>query len=122
MTVPPVFKERSSGQEGPPDLAQVIILVIVLGIAFFTFMAPGMTIMAIVNTVFGLSLGYTQMWTFAVVLCIGILAGLASLNEGLAEGLTAYVIFSVSIIAVFLISHYGFQAKFPSVFLGYFLD
>ena len=101
---------NSNSKDGDSIGGIIIIMLFVAAIVFAT--APGMLLMYLINTNSELNLDGGQMWTFAVISCLGFIGLLYLILKNWEKSFLYYGILSAAIIVFFLIAGFGFKAEF----------
>ncbi len=99
-------------------LGNFMILLLIVVLVFFS---PGILIIGLANTKLSLTFDLGQLWTFAIMAAIAIYALISVIRKSAKQGLKTYVLLCIAIIAIALISDFGFKAEWPAlVVAGFF--
>lgn len=105
-------------KQGNPIIGFLLLIIIALSVFFFS---PGILIMATIQYIAGTNLDKSQMWTFAILICLLLWGGIwATQGKDARSTNKIYLSICLGIIFVSLILFFGFKANFIVVFLHYF--
>jgi hypothetical protein len=110
------MREKNNGS----PIFQFIMFVLVLMLVFF--LVPGIAVVAIARDLLGFYLDVGQMWTFAAVVALVFFAIIFSIRRGFMKTSAIHIITSISIMAIYLISSFGFKFDFPGRHTRYFFE
>jgi hypothetical protein len=113
--------ENEEGKKSNPEDAKFFLGLLLLVSLLICAFSPGMLIMSIIKCAFSLNLDRGQMWTFSVLLSIGMIGvielvavklGLDTVENSLTVGIGLYAVICVFILCSFLVAYFGFKIKF----------
>ena len=113
--------ENTDGKKSSPEDAKFFLGLLLLVSLLVCAFSPGMLIMSVIKYAFSLNLDRGQMWTFSILLSIGMI-GLIELvavklridtvENSLTVGIGLYAVICVFLFCSSLVAYFGFKIKF----------
>lgn len=103
-----VIHHRNATAEGA---AMGLVLVVVLAAAVLA--SPGALVVFVVDRLLDLALDAAQLWTFAVLVSLGLFAVLAVTARGTSAGLSRFLLVALAASVLMIVARFGFHAEWP---------